>query len=185
MNCEGRVCPIGTLVCAKSITCVHQHQLCDNIKHCPLDDDEEYCVENKCPESCTCESGVVDCVSIHQFPTLPVYARAASINGMAGTLLPHGDINGLYLLYLNITNVHIQHIDHRKFAGIPNIGHLLLSTGTAAIFSNFFSNLVSLKFLSLGGNPISKIEPGGMNRIMNLISLNLSHTLITRPIWYI
>ncbi len=180
MNCEGRVCPAGTLACDNSTICVHQHQLCDNIRHCPLADDEEYCIEDKCPDRCTCEAGVVDCMSVQQFPTFSVYVRAASINGTAGIILPDLDINGPYLLYLNITHLRIKHFDQRLFAGIPNIRKLWLSTGTVAISSSAFSNLFFLQTLSLGRNPISKIDSSGLGGMSQLVSLNLSHTLITR-----
>ncbi len=179
MNCTSHVCPVGSLACANSTICVHQHQLCDNMRHCPLADDEEYCIEDKCPDTCTCKSGVVDCVSVRQFPTFSVYVQAASITGMVG-ILPTGEINAPYLLYLNIEHMHIKHIDQRLFAGIPNIRKLLLSMDTEVISSNSFSNLVSLKVLSLGGNPISKIDSGGLGRMTQLVSLNLSHTLISR-----
>ncbi len=180
VNCEGRVCSPGTLACANSTICVHQYQLCDNIRHCPLADDEEYCIKHKCPDRCTCEHGIVDCVSIRQFPTLSVYVRAAVIIGTAKPFQEDSEINGRYLLYLNITQIHIHHIEKRLFAGIPNIRNLTLSTGTVAILSNSFSMLVFLKQLRLDGNPIRKIEPGGLGGMIRLVSLNLSHTLITR-----
>ncbi len=180
MNCEGRVCPAGTLACDNSTICVHQHQLCDNIRHCPAADDEEYCVEDKCPDRCTCKPGIVDCVSVQQFPTFSVYVRAASIDGTAGNILPDVEINGPYLLYLIIANIYIKLIDQRLFAGIPNIRKLFLSTGTVTVLPNSFSKVTFLKILSLRGNPISKIEPGGLRGMAELVSLDLSHTLITR-----
>ncbi len=180
LNCEGRVCPAGTLACANSTICVHRHQLCDGVSQCPLADDEEYCLENKCPDECTCEHEIVECVSISQFPKFSVYVRAAVIKGMAQSVQADGELSGPYLLYLNITQMNIYHIEKRLFARVPNIRNILLSTDTVTISSNSFSKCSFLKILSLGGNPISKIEPDGLRGMVELVSLNLSHTLITR-----
>ena len=60
-TCMEFSCP-GHLQCSGVMFCVPPHEICDDISHCPRQDDEKYC--QPCPEDCQCKGTAIFCENI-------------------------------------------------------------------------------------------------------------------------
>ena len=195
-GCEEYTCT-GWYRCRGSLTvCLHPDNLCDNVYQCPLRDDELNC-NAACPESCTCYGLAFFCTrqfSVRQqpelrfleargtglWPSMMMYNRmlmhlGLGLCGLDSLYMP--DLPNLHSLDLAdnrlsvVTSAHLSHLKHLRrlsLAGNPLVTVFGQGPG--------LPSLSSLRELDLSGVVITTLNINNLSVLMNLQSLNLSHS---------
>ena len=142
---------IGYYRCRGSRICLHPSHVCDDVKHCPLHDDEMLC-DLECPITCLCQGHAFICsapfdVSKH------VNLRYLEASGYP---FPLRDIIGFkFLIRLDLPNCYISTL---PMLGLLNLQYLDLKSNNINILDiSSIVNLPNLKTLILSNNPINSI----------------------------
>ena len=170
-GCEGRTCH-GFYRCFNSTICVHTDHLCDGWPHCPQRDDEWLC-DVICPVQCLCQGHAFLCpqpFSAHLFPQL----RYLDAQGSA--LMPSDLQHNPYLLHLILSRCKLNTF---PLMVLQNLLFLDLSDNHLEIANmSVFARFPNLRTLILAGNPIYLLhnEPDSSLQQSALKAIDLSYT---------
>lgn len=182
IGCAKYMCP-GQYRCANESSCILLHHLCDNIRHCPLGDDEWFC-DLTCPNNCTCIGLYVNCshtnLTILPVEKIPKDTRKLDLTGNElGPDLTNADFNRFPSLgELILQHNKIEVIKSRKFIELTNLYKLDLRYNEIKILeSGAFAGLKKVTSLLLDSNPdLTIIEPRAFVGLTSLRRLNISST---------
>ena len=170
-------CP-GMLYCKEDKMCIHPHNYCDGITHCPLSLDDEFnCADPGCPSGCRClgkttycsTGSTVDVSSTQMHLTLGLIIFNTS--GLVDNLEKFPNILILKIYHVTVSNFNLRN----DIGKLLSLRYLLLdNTGTSFIMSNAFVNLASLSNLYFRNNQVKTLAQYAFSRVIALTHLNLS-----------
>ena len=181
-----RICP-NMFKCRKTNVCIHLGDVCDDVKHCPHEDDEKSCLLSQvmCPSVCQCLSFVIKCNEIigninTEHDHLPFHvvkiinsSKIFTFNFLQKIYLfsilivKHSNLDQLCFLFtepqswliLHVGYNRIVSIHHNCFHEAPNMHTINISHNKVSHISDkTFWNLYSLKQLDISYNPLTKLS---------------------------
>ena len=195
-GCDEYTCT-GWYRCRGSLkVCLHPDNLCDDVYQCPLRDDELNC-NAACPESCTCYGMAFFCTRqfwVYRHPELRfLEARGTGLwpsMVRQNRMLVHLGLGlcGLHLLFLpDLPNLHSLDLADNRLSAVTSahfchLKHLrrlsLAGNPLVTVFGHGpgFPSLSSLREVDLSGVVMSTLNMNNLSVLMNLQSLNLSHS---------
>ena len=177
--------------------CLHPTLLCDGIVHCPLfADDETSCIQDTCPDACSCMGKAVYCFGKEHFQ-LPGLSNDIYLLVIRHTAIREIDLSSCkYLLTLDLSFNEIDFISSNSFHALDKLYHINLAHNRLTeppklaaliqlVLLNISSNVVRflprgffdytphLKFLDLSDNELHYLEAEvfGSVHILNIFSL--------------
>ncbi len=159
--------------CKGSTMCLPLVEYCDGINHCPLGDDELFCIW-PCPPECSCNGLSFTC-SFNNITTLPWTLRRLDISGQAPLALYSGEFSSFkFLIDLNISSCGIRDLPIGIFEENHNLLYIDLSDNNIIqLWKGTFEGLNNLNSLLLIGNAIQMIEPYAFKPLRSIKSLVL------------
>ena len=199
-------CP-NLLYCKEDDICIHEHQYCDGILHCPLSRDDEFLCENEqCPIGCTCYGQTVFCLSDGMSDAkvitvneatrgLIIYGCLSCVKQMKvfpnivlleiyDVILPSDLLCNVigsmeFLHYLFIASINIREIESNAFYKLKFITSLQVYNVTlVTIAERGLSGMSSLPLLNLSGTLLRHVKKCAFCFMSSLVTLDISHNLI-------
>ena len=172
-GCQDMTCP-GFYRCFNSSVCVHSDSMCDGWPHCPEGDDEWLC-DMTCPKQCLCQGHAFLCpqpFSAHLFPQLRY------LDGRGSGMTPSDLTSNHYIVHLSLSRCALSLLPSMA---MKNLQFLDLSENSLVnIDMNVFIDLVNIRELLLGMNPIHRISNSMSTKQLNTIrTVDLSQTKLT------
>ena len=182
-NCDQEKC-LNMYKCKDVAICIHTKNVCDAIKDCPLNDDEELCRVNYCPPECFCVNYGLSCSNIYLYDgmlkklqyfsyieIISFESRSIRIDYVIQTLIlilrnisPYikfwdlcsGSNFPSKLVSIDLSFNNIPMLLREQFTCLPHLINLHLYHNSISIVENSpFQSLKSVKFIDLGDNEIT------------------------------
>ena len=192
-----------------SAVCLPSSSICDGNMDCPYNDDESMCESPNCPDGCMCSRFSFKCnFSNNILGELPIKTRSldfaltkVDFSAFQQIYLPllihlnlsHGRIERLpetetlsvslgceNLQTFDLSFNNISHIPSRRFQRMLRLRHLYLQGNPIQTIEDFaFSDLNSMRQLSIPDAQIDSISRYALDGLDNLVYLNFSNNLIS------
>ncbi len=188
---------INLFKCRQSHTCLHVHNLCDNMMHCPFHDDELLCeLKNvQCPHTCNCFALAIMCTNVPYLVTpmwqkLPYHAVfivgsessftktfVTGFHMFAFLMLINNNLTSFcdmqlpleYSVLIDLSFNRIQKISAHCFSNLKTLHLVKLNNNELSFLESFaFTNLTAVKAINLSNNYISIFNFFSMYCVLNL-----------------
>ncbi|XP_041482732.1 uncharacterized protein LOC121429653 isoform X2 [Lytechinus variegatus] len=188
-------CPDGSYQCHGQLFCISHDHVCDDVIHCPEQDDELFC--EQCPGGCTCVGLSFSChpdsVDFIVFPrqlrklslvcdvladpcnaSLTIVTNDDVTDGRGNSLVP---LTMPYLITLSLESSSLEEIQLGAFQENKNLLDLnLAGNNVKSIFRGTFEGLHRIQTLNLSANPLSVVEAGAFGNLTLLQELDIRGT---------
>ncbi len=187
--CNGRVdCPRGEeeedcaeiqchglLRCRHDNTCVHPHQVGDNITDCLTSGDDEALADiTECPKHCQCLGHAIWCTGADN-KLIGQISKALKKMSLFHTLDGDEILDFPELLFLDISNNDITTTLFPQIQSLSSLRTLRLANNSIEYLAvSLVPSLFKLQHFGLQENPLHTIEPHFFSGFPNLVMLNLS-----------
>ena len=179
-----RIC-LNMFKCRNSSKCIHLGDVCDNVKHCPHEDDEKFCLLNQviCPSICQCLSFAIRCtdiisnrdleythlpfhvVKIVNCPKIFTFKLLEKIYLFSIFVAKHNYLDKLCFLFTDPKHLLILNVGYNKILSIPQ---------------NCFNEAPYLHTINISYNKVSHISHRGFWNLHSLKQLDLSYNALTK-----
>ena len=185
LTCNGeRTCP-NMFKCRNTTLCIHLGDVCDNVKHCPHEDDEHFCLLSQviCPSVCQCLSFVIKCAKIIgnlniKHNHLPLHVVKVTNSSKIFTF------NLLQKIYLfSILIAENSNLDHLCLLFTSPKSWLILNVGfnrISSIYQNCFNEAPYMHTINISHNKLSHISERSFWKLYSLKQLDVSHNPLTK-----
>ncbi len=191
--------------CHSSSRCVHPEDICDEIPHCPFQDDEDMCFTKpqSCPEQSYCFNLALSCIAVFlqniqqgnfNFRSLHIIQSGIDSLGVFGPIdwlvnanFTQNKITHICssmdqftnIVSLDISHNHVFELCSKCFHNLGDIKWISMKSNQLRVVQErSFINLPAIRYIDISQNVLLKLYTNTFENISNKMTLELSFNML-------